>query len=397
MVSNISRPSSLGSPDPRFFSPFWERLIREPLLPSPSQTPVLRHDEFVRITPSIFEDKELAETDRIHERDRVPLAKRLRLEESHGQRGGVFSSGMKIDDPMNKDAVADIYSRLFGPNLQEVHFKQRSIGNCYFLAALRTMLDNSERSRILRKIKIQEVPAKGRDPLRYRVTFPGRRAIEVNARQIGQDRDGRQPVYGPLGVQLLELAYGKMIRKERNDAREKENDPKKAPYPHRGRNRTPSLMERGSSQHALMQMLGGGHIELTADQSKPFGLKVESTRALDQNPEIVEQLEIFLRGVAPHPDAPFVYLLTAIMPDNLPKDVADDGVIHLQKSANPVSSQRQFYRNHVYSVQAMDLGKRTITVVNPHDTKKAVHTMSFEEFCEVFWKIEGIYLDKSTL
>jgi hypothetical protein len=419
MVSNIfslpNSPIPIHSRTPSPCGDMDDRMMGElvlALLKTPSPTPGRSNghsDTFERSTtpePEDLKDLERAGTRSISPNP-FPQPKRIKREDSSIRLGGGgFSKPRNNQSSVTPQAYDIPYTWLFGLIPKEAHSQQGGIGDCYFLAALRAILDHPDAHKILQLIKFRVVLGEDGKPALYQVRFPGQDAFEIDDRDIveidgqkfiqidaadvGKERCGKKPVSGPLGVQLLELAYGKMIRKARNDAK---RVAKERSYRRHGRSYTPILMEGGSAQTALRDMLGGGIVHLF-----PFSdaHQVDVTRSLDQNPQTVVQLQNMLKTFKD--DSKYIYLLTASTPDPLPNQTGEVGFIELKPSMTPVSLERHFDRKHAYSVQSFNLVyKPTITVVNPHDTQFKVHTLSLEEFCQVFHSLQGICIEKAQL
>lgn len=294
--------------------------------------------------------------------------------------------------PMKKISISpepDIYEKLFGSNLKKINFEQGAIGDCYLVAGFDALLQHPAGTAILKKIKIEEMPGTDDGPSLYTVKFPTGQQIIINSTEIGAQRHGRDPLKGPKGLQLLELAYAKLTRSNRNRKLD-------IPYPRNGRGYSPILVEGGNTKNALHDMLGGQKVDLDASDDTPPGVDISYTDPLSKNPNGLRNLKNTLAEIAA--DKKNYYLLAACTPSHLPKDKPNYNRIYISKStSHSPPATREFYRNHYYSVRDFDLKRQTITVVNPHDTATNVYTLTMKEFCDVFQGIDGIKLDKTSI
>lgn len=368
----LPNPPIVGLPVP-VYVPFQKQgSVSNPLLPIALQDS-FRKRRLDLVTPNLVAGEPSDLFKRVQQ-DEDPLAFQVPdiLER------GVAPSAVSVSPPPQED----IYIRLFGPDLKKVHFKQGDIGDCYLLAALDAILKHPAGDDILRTIKIEEKFTKGRHAKRYRVTFPTGDSVKVSASQVGKRRRKLSPVQGPVGIQLLELAYGKMIRPERNEGLDE-------PYPNKGRSYTPVLMNAGGCLEALQNLFGEASWKLTP------GKQGHSTQTLSRNSNSRDRLKEKMEQVAL--DMEHYYLFTAATPDDLPRNQANHNVILLDKhwEGIPNAFQVRFEREHVYSVRAIDPVEQTITVADPHDTNRKAHQLSWDEFFKVFYGLYGISVPKT--
>jgi hypothetical protein len=284
---------------------------------------------------------------------------------------------LSVTPPPPKD---DIYTDLFSSDPKNAHFEQGDIGDCYLLAVFDAMLRHPKGERILRTFKFEETFPKGRQGKWYRVTFPTGECVEVPEPQVGKKRCKLSPVQGPKGIQLLELAYGKMVRPERNEGLDEQ-------YPNRGCGSTPLLMDAGSPLEALQNIFGGTTLKVIA------GKQVPKTDTLSQNANSWKRLEEMMEEVVS--DTKHDYLFAAEAPDDLPRNRANHDAIFLHRDwGTPTATKIRFERDHTYSVRSIDPVKHEIIVANPHDTKHEVHKLSWDEFFQVFRGLYGIRIPK---
>jgi hypothetical protein len=266
---------------------------------------------------------------------------------------------------------------LLPSNLSKVHFKQGTIGDCYLLAGLDAILHHPKAEQLLNDIMVEECRNLKGKVYKYKITFPSGRWGAFYANELGARKCFHSPLDGPDPIRMMELAYAKMTRKQRN-----RNRP--FPFINEGRDATPIILCKGSSKHALRDMLGGKLFEFSASQFASKTQPYRKTEPLTQNPDTLLALSKQLSHLASDPD--HIYVLSAFTPD----ETFFSSTIHTQPKDS--GQRKQFYRNHSYSIRSFDPAKKTITLANPHDTKRFVDTLTLEEFCQAFQGIEGVRL-----
>lgn len=270
------------------------------------------------------------------------------------------------------------FDTLFPADLKEVHFKQQDIGDCYLLAAVDSLFHHPDGAAWLRKIKFEAIEDADKKITKYKVTFPSGFRAEFDADEVGKPKSGKRPVEGPLGVQLLELAFAKSTRACRNAFR----------FSNFGVGNTVHILEGGSPYEALHYMFNGENISLSAIPATPMpsGMTIEPTDPFSANPNGLKMLKDLLRQI--EDDKTHTTLISA----NTPAKSGTEGGIRITLDNG---TKQMLLRDHTYSIRGFNLDHETITIANPHDTKTRVATLSFKEFIQAFNYVNGVKLPKS--
>jgi hypothetical protein len=141
-----------------------------------------------------------------------------------------------------------------GENPFRETFQQGKIENCYLHATVDALQHHRLGKTLLNRIRVEELPAKmGKSAPDYKIHFPAGRQVKIKASEIGQPQHGYQPVQGARGFQMLELAYAKLVSRERN------GNPEYAPrpFPNGGRDHALALVGCGLPSEAMGKMLVG--------------------------------------------------------------------------------------------------------------------------------------------
>lgn len=260
------------------------------------------------------------------------------------------------------------FDKLFPDNVQT--FRQRDVGNCYALSAFDGILQYPE---LLRTIQFEANRYPHSDKVRiYKVTFPSGLSAEFDAADVGRREDGRLPVDGPLGIQLLERAYAIVSRESRNAALPE-------PYPNGGRGHTLKIAEMGFPSTVLKDIFG----EALSPEEVVTNTSTIHTEALNQSPLGQIKLTEQLNNIAA--DTSHTYILAACTPSQLAGSEVNPHLITIIKDDG---STQSFYRGHAYSIRNFNLADRTISIVDPNNTSQEM-TLSFNEFSQAFWGIQG--------
>lgn len=227
---------------------------------------------------------------------------------------------------------------------RNIDFKQRNIGNCYFLAPLYAILsDEKTKHFFLENSKFEKLAGSDGKATHYAFTFPSGLRVEMESSEVGKTVDGIKPVKGPKIIQMLELAYAKAVRSKRNSLRPE-------PFQNEGKGHTYKLVSSGSPKEALQTMLGAN---VDAKQ-----YQVTSDTPAEQ---IFEEI---------NPDA-LITAGTAINPSEF----------HTLRSGEKV----QFHNRHAYAVRRNENPEKApLTVFNPHDTSEDQHDMGYSTFGNIF-------------
>jgi hypothetical protein len=257
------------------------------------------------------------------------------------------------------------------------HLEQSpDVGDCYFVAALYALEQNSMAPHIFAE-SIEKAPNG------FRVKFLGDyahpRGIFINNHSDldGQEvldkrgrREYKQPITGQLGDIILERAFARQRKEERN-----------AFAPTQARELTMTAAEGGLCEEPL-KMLLGEKAEMTV---------IGYSNPLANHPRDRSDAEKLLMqfGIRPHR-----FIVTACTPSSFPTKFFRDGY-HREFGEGRkyfMDPERFFYQHHAFAVISVSPTKRTVTVVNPHDTAHRRKTISFEDFFRYFSRIEAAEL-----
>lgn len=252
-----------------------------------------------------------------------------------------------------------------GANPKQLTFRQGKIENCYFLSTLDAIQHHPLANWLMRGIRIEEVsPKPGESAQAVNVYFPSQRIGNVQYSQIGQPSGLLTPVQGHPIFQLLELAFGKIISRERNQ--KPEFAPK--PFPNEGRDNPLELQGCGLPSDAMAKMLVGHQLaRFTRGYADPALLSREMGRIVRDKKD--------------------GYLLCAIT-----QGEGEGGrVFELppREDGQPRNIKR-FLPYHSYSIRNPQANNGMVTVADPHDTENLVETLTLEEFGKVFTCVDGI-------
>jgi hypothetical protein len=269
------------------------------------------------------------------------------------------------------------FSNLVNTTTRNLSFRQRDVGDCYFLAGLDALLNHPDGEALLQQIKIEARRNSENQITSYKVTFPTGKTAHIRLTEIGVPKQGKKLADAPFYIQLLELAYGKATRDKRAGQPQLDAD----------QLNTVNLMEGGMFGEALRDMLGG---ELVQDELSTITQNYPSCDPLGANPNAVNALENFLSNLANETTH------TVILGANTPAFASAFQPGFYEISIRRADgSQITIPRGHSCSIRNFDLANRTITVADPYDTSDKVYTLSFEEFCQLFRAIPGMKLKKT--
>lgn len=316
----------------------------------------------------------------------------LEIPVSRATAASSFTEPMEIEpprsmdiDPPSKETVRTMTAlSLLGTDLASATIKQRNIGDCYLLASFDAIQHHPAAARILQQIQIQEkLPTKKGDPIHYIVTFPSGKRAEFSEAEVGKEKLGKKPLEGHRAWQLLELAYSKATRSERN--RKRDN-----PFENDGEGHSPLIMESGIAKNALYDMFGGEEEEVTCEDSV---FNVKNTDPFEDNPDGLINLITFLRKVERESKNSHHILAASSVAKSGTKDT-----VELVTNHHGVTTHQSFPRSHAFSIRSFNLDTTppTITIANPHDTANKVHTLSLREFCKIFWRVSGVKLPSTS-
>ena len=217
----------------------------------------------------------------------------------------------------------------FNGGVENIKFAQSNIGDCYLLAAIYSLSQNTTGQNILKNM------VKVDDDGNYVVQFYNHSPITVKLEELdGQKHLGSEKisVSGDLGIKAIERAYAKMI---------------KNPLPY-GHTLFLDIDEGGFMDKALKKMTG-----------------IKSSRYYTKNPADVN------------------YILSQIAQDGMQNHIVTCATVNKGKYGKYADFQRRFITKHAYSVKYIDAFNQRIGIVNPHNTKNT-YDISWNEFNDYF-------------
>lgn len=236
---------------------------------------------------------------------------------------------------------------------QHLEFKQGEIGDCYLLAAINAISDTPQGAEALAKM-VTKKPEGG-----YSVQFHEGAPIDVSVDEI-REWQVKGNVDGPLGLQVLEVAYGK----------------------YRDGNTPIQDIVGGDSCRATHDLVGWDCQETSRPQpvaeKTSYGWSFKSgnlqPEALSEDPRTKDLLDGFSKQ-------PKGYILTAITPKTN---------THVYSKQLPSGQNVDYidptYRlplRHVFTIEATDPQNQTVTLSDPHDSAKPI-ILTYDEFSQYF-------------
>jgi pSer/pThr/pTyr-binding forkhead associated (FHA) protein len=219
---------------------------------------------------------------------------------------------------------AQLLQQLFPRGLSQSNFKQGFIGNCTFLSTLKSLLKNNP----AKLIEMIEPLPNGK----VKFSFMG---SEKPPFELALDDYKSQGVQGPLGIQLLETAFGRYLK------------------PAREYNTVVVLDEGGYAHKAIKALTSGKRARMIYDSGRP----------LAQNPEIKKQAIDCLNQIEKDP-------VNCIA-------VASTGI------SNP---EKGLIANHAYSIINANSENQMMTLANPHQSEIPL-CVTYNEFLRCFRRI----------
>lgn len=244
---------------------------------------------------------------------------------------------------------------LLTPNL---HFEQRNTGNCYMLAALYSALQSPQgRAKLLASTVEKQTANDG--AVSYHFQFPTGLSAEMQETELGQARAGKNPAKAPWLIQAMELAYAKGVRNYRNQQR-------LIPYPNGGAGNTFKLVGGGHSASALLDMVGGEKVSYPLKQGRHAA---EFLTNIEKDKDHAYILTVGTSSVHNGSEKPIAYTLKSGKTVHLPL-------------------------KHAYAL-VPNANSRTVTIIDPHDTKNKRYLMDYDALPLLFQSIEGVKLPKA--
>ncbi len=225
----------------------------------------------------------------------------------------------------------------FYGDLNNLSLNQGNIGDCYLLSAIYALSRNPRGQQILRNM------VSVADDGSYIVRFYNKAPIAVKANELdGQIKsNGKQKrsVSGDLGIKAIERAYAKMLKNERE---------KKL------------LPDFNPEMTMFYKIDKGGYVDVAVKKLSGINMNAYSTRKSSVN-NILNYISS--TGVNNH--------ITAC---TTPNKANYDGY---------VDPQQRFISGHAYAIKDVDALRRTISIVNPHNTKNT-YMINWDEFSRYF-------------
>jgi|GEM_PF-6908445 len=258
----------------------------------------------------------------------------------------------KTNDYYLTEEEAKIIEDLF-PKGVDAKIEQRTTGDCYFLAVyyliknhplgakiLADMVEKKENSWLVRPPNLNPIEIQEQEIKAHQTILPGVK---------------QEAVKGQFGDRLFERAFGRYRKK----------------YGEQETKKTLAVLNGGYPAEAFLFFLIDVAAMLYAGN---YGMPLKLDAR--QSNEVIHMLEEFARR-------PYQIMLTA---SSVGKS---DGTY--------VDNKQRIYGNHAYAIVRVDTNAKTVTLVNPHNTKNARFTISYDEFLSYFSVINGVTLNQKQI
>jgi hypothetical protein len=245
-----------------------------------------------------------------------------------------------------------------------IQFQQQSIGNCYFLAAIDSALNSNQWHSLLDRIQIFKLNKGQCDDKLYRIKFThgvSYQPVTVRSSEIGKARGEYLPVNGPKYLQMMELAFARLIQRKRNIEEGNAED----------NGETFEIVGGGNPRDALMDMFGG----------EGFQYKLSGIKASD----VPTRLKELQHNIALDEQNSYLVCISTFN-----KKHDHDQPIPFRNGFQTVTLPL----NHAYSVRSINSSNNTITIVDPHHSTQKVYTLPLEKCSELFDFVFGIKVPK---
>lgn len=240
-----------------------------------------------------------------------------------------------------------LLQRLFPNGIKNSNFSQGNVGDCVFLASLKSTIHNNPS-------EIEKIISPGRRPSEIVVSFNGRKPITLDAQNFK-----KMGVKGDAGIQILERAYGETRKTVKGQSTRKRLFGLKA------KSTLPSL-NFGKETHSI--------IAPSQKVNTPWPGLWNFIKCKDVQ---------FEQGIFTDAQR----LEAEGLLSDISKDPADRIAIAYPRSGDskycstPVTSG--ILRNHAYSIINVDASKKVVTLSNPHNSVQhweASYNQFFSDF-----------------
>lgn len=272
---------------------------------------------------------------------------------------------------------------IFVGDLDKLSFKQGKLGTCYILSSLYSLAHNSVASKILKDCVRENIDGS------YIVRFKGlNKSVKVSADEL----DDSMQTHGEKGLQVMEVAYGK-IRKTLDS---KYSD--KSTFNAAAKGLPDVFMQdltglkpfkissnNKIGSYALGYTFSGKIRELKEEMLIAKMCKDEHCekilqKQIDDGRKRCKKIKLLLDDIS---DNPKQYAMAAL--SKLSKgSVSNDSKIY-------TIGEHMFYQDHVYAIKSSNKTARTVTLINPHDTSKDIE-IPYSIFLRAFSEISGLKL-----
>lgn len=315
-------------------------------------------------------------------------------------RSNVLGGSRLVGLPEDK---VEMLSRLW-PNGLDADIQQGHVGDCYLAASLYGFCKNPVAPYILAKIMTENVNDRG-GVCGWNVGFsygPGeRKVVTVNSStdlegqvvEYGNGRTSKKtPISGQLGDKVIERAFAECRRVRICLSNEDQ-----------GSAETASLKHVANAVYAMAAVEGGNSVEplmglFGPEYARWAVVGCSGKRSISFQTNGIEEAESLFIKYFLDPDS---FILTAsTISDGEGYDyykVVLDDVTGEEKKKYYMDSSYRFVEHHVFAIVDVDIDARTVTLVDPHDTRKCRYTISYGKFFSYFSKISGVELFKKRL
>jgi pSer/pThr/pTyr-binding forkhead associated (FHA) protein len=242
---------------------------------------------------------------------------------------------------------SDTFYKYFPQSLDNLDFEQSSeLGDCYFLAALKSITENPKAVRYLANM-IEDLPD-GHTKVKF-FGCPSEMLLSGDeVRQIIADKG----VKGQAGIKLIERAYGKLIKPLR-------------------------MMENPGEENTFL-LMNGGHSTDVMSAMVPCSSRYIGWDTFMGDTSILnykkDELKAVLTAFVNNRENTLLCAATKLEKDG---DNSDRKILYETPDGMKIAIR------HAYTIKDVDLNRETITIINPWHAKKESE-ISFDDFFKYF-------------
>jgi hypothetical protein len=278
----------------------------------------------------------------------------------------------------------NIIERLFPFGIKQLAFQQGGIGDCYYLSPAKSSSLNSKGAELICKMVDTENSRPDRDSQNFKITFPGYPKESFDVKRLAfpllrfpkkgakfkdlndNCKDRVLEVQGDLGIKVLEEAFFQLRKRLNWHGTNVTNPQSKSEW-----------LQEGFGNETGYILTGEKSSKIEAKANGYFYYSYKE--AAKQNPFILKNLENTLKELGENKDKFVISAGTGNWKDELVKNTGLEGII---------------VPTHAYSVADVDPEKKEMTIIDPHDSRKKVHIITYDDFFKYFRRLYITQLDK---